>query len=499
MYFQVSETQRKQIESIQSDVILSLGANPSQIARDVAEQNGNLNLDESTLVEEHELWRANPYFALPEYHYDTSLDYYRFLRTFQITRFDRAPFLQRFTNLIPLCHDFQTNGDSTARKNIIISSLPYMSMNGVCVPVDNNTHTIFMNEGVLTSLRPLYQLLLPLCNPLFFGKSKPDSVMSLFNMISGLYFFKESYAASRDDLDFTYAHANERWLFRETLKASISKGAEKASTTPVRHPNEYPFNAKMALFLGCRGALVYLLGHEFSHVYQDHCQVVADGPFDLRNPEFHNQLLNEHQSLLKKYQDDDDDNAVNYLLHQPLEEEADAHGIATALRYCEENELDERRATCVMVGAASTFILTHLQEHFEAIHAYGPADAREYIELHPLVRNKLIMGEHPTAISRFDMALRHHQFHNSPTIEALRELSQQVVNICERMSFLIYEHSDDIERHLAQAEHLQVDTSEIFDRLCLGAKDIERRHLVRARRLRKSRAARIFSRFKFRR
>ncbi|MGH1439772.1 MAG: hypothetical protein ACRBBR_06650 [Cellvibrionaceae bacterium] len=493
MFFTVSDEVHDTIESIQRNSLLILGADIDRILKEISDDDVDLTISADELHKEYERFKRNPHALFPEYIYDTSLEFYKFSRSFRVTKYDKSPFLQRFANIIPLCHELYTGGDNSLKKNIIVTTLPFINMNGICLDrnKEDSSHVVFLNEGLLSTIPIIYRHLLPICDPLLFANQKNEGdIQQVIDIIGNLYFFKDSYVDSRESGDIANPHAKEKWLYQaaltEHVMSNLGKGSNdnknQNSELIFKHPSEYPFSDQVAQFLACRGAFVFLLGHEFSHVYDDHCQIKNIDDVDLRNPDFLSFMQRTFPDEIKEY-NMADSNYENFHISQPLEEEADTHGLQCVLKYCADNDLDDQRTTCVIVGAIATFIVMSIHEQFSCIHDFGVDSAKQYLEIDPLIRNMFFVGEHPAPVTRLEMALKHEHLKDSGAHQFLSNMNGVLVNICDAISKHILNNASPIEQFLSSSEVLNADASEIFkDCLTLGLQDLSAKHHSRIKR-----------------
>lgn len=492
--FEVSKELHQVIENIQRKAIISVNANPEKILERNTKENKLDISEQESLEDQYSKMTIESFYSMfPEHHYDTSFEYFKFFRSCHVTEFDRSPFLQRFANLIQLCHEFYSNGDPELKKNVVVATLPYLNMNGICIKHNADTDVIFLNEGLLSSISSIYKFLLPLCNPDLFGSGAGnENLNNVIEIIIQSCFFKNAYNELKDTQPFGYPHANEKWYFEQKLKNAVYKNLQKSEDSqksdesdmdPIlnEHPSGFPFNKKMAHFLACRGAFVFLLGHEFSHVYCNHCEYKMMDDLNLRNPEMMEMLLHKFQSELSQYQDTSIQNK-SFCVHQPIEEEADAHGFQCVIKYCLDNQLDDQKALCVLTGAVATFIIMEIMECFSVIHGLGFKEAEKFLTLDPILRNILFREEHPTPVTRLYMALQHEQFQDNPITETLLALNHGLTQFCNNLYQVILVNSQGIEKILKSSDLLNIDYDELLNgHLCLGADDFSRRYLSKIR------------------
>lgn len=497
MFFTITDELRLMIEAIQSKSFVTLGADIKKLTRENIEE-ANRIFQDRDLTEKLAFFKEKPYGLIPEHIYSPSPEFFKFMLSIHTTKFDNPTFLGRFANLIPLCHELYTDGDISLRKNIVVTSLPFLNLNGICFEEIENTHIVFLNEGLLSSIPGIYEHLLPLLEPQWFKKGTPeDNLEEVLGRISGLHFFKSSYLDSRKSTKIRKPSAYEHWIEdiegHRWLEAHLKN---EVYVKELRHPSQYPFNANMGMFLACRGAFTFILGHEFSHVYNNHCQCKNDERMDLRDPAFLNSLRRNFSEEMKKY-DGLDSNYVNYHINQPLEEEADAHALQCVLKYCNDNNLDDQRSLCVILGAIATFVVMVIHEHFHTIRDFGSANAKQYLSLNPFVRNFFFMGEHPSPITRLEMALKHEQFKDSPIIQQLLIMNDQLVSLCDQITNVISHSATEIEEFMSSSEILRIDPANLFgEHLALGASDLSLGHHAKVKKFLSPKKAPVIHLFK---
>lgn len=492
--FYVSQELRQVIENIQRRAILSINVNPEEVLkRNLGENKLDISEKESLKDQYHKMKIENFYSMMPEHHYDTSFEYFKYFRSCHVTGYDRSPFLQRFTNIIPLCHEFFSGGDPALRKNVVVTTLPFLNMNGICIKYNADTDVVFLNEGILSSISAIYKYLLPLCNPHLFGTgNENENLNNLLDIIIQSCFFKNAYNDLKDSQPFGYPHAHETWYFQNALQAAVLKNmlnnedSQKSSDVAnesifTEHPSRFPLNKKMAHFLSCRGAYVYLLGHEFSHAYCNHCEYKLMDDINLRDPEMLEMLFYKFQDKFAEYQQTSIQNK-SFCFYQPIEEEADAHGFQCVIKYCADNQLDDQKALCVLIGAIATFVIMEILEYFSVIYGLGSKEAEKFFTLDPIFRNILFRDEHPTPVTRLFMALQHEQFQNSPIVEILLTLDHDLAHFCNTIRPIILGNSQKVEEILKSSDLLNIDFDELFSgQLCLGANDLSRKYLSKIR------------------
>ncbi len=487
MFFQVDSSTHDFIENSQYQSINALGGNPKDFLYKTKNDNksvpinGNFDPQQlSALKKEYEkIGREGYYMIVPEYHYETSFDYYKFLHSCNVTKYDNPNFLARFTNLIPLCHDVFTEGNKSNRKNIILTSLPFLNMNGVCAKYNEGTDIVFLNEGLLSIIPKIYRYLLPLCDQELFGSPKGgENLMEIVGLLLSSQFLKSSYNKIITNPDIAEPSAGEKWYLFAMLQKHIEKNIKSDSSNWQDasmfkgHPSNIPYSSKMGQFYACRGAFTFLLGHEFSHAYNDHCSIKKIDDLNLRADDFFDLLDGDIKKQLLKFEDLSPLNR-NFCVYQPIEEEADSHGLHCVAKYCADNNLDEQRTICTFAGAISVFIVMEIHEHLTMFHSLGSRGVKEYLDIYPLVRNMLFRGEHPTPITRLTMALNHEQYIDSPMTNILHNMNENIIKVCESISSILLKSSDELEQHLKSSEMLNVDLTSIFsEQSSLGAADI---------------------------
>jgi len=487
--FQVTEELRREIEAIQYKCILSLGLNPeSIIKRNTGEEVIGRKKKRISLKEAYSQLESF-YLLIPEHPYDTSFEFFEFMHRCHVTKYDNPPFLQRFTNIIPLCHEMFIDGDATKRKNIVVTSLPFLNINGVCIKPDADNGVVFLNEGLLSAISTVYRFLLPLCEPsIFEGGQKNNNLNRVLDIITRSCLFNDENNDIRDSEHFKYPHANEKWHFRSMLEKSVREDAKKINSSKDKDkeqgassfsapPSSLPFSKQMAHFLGCRGAFVFLLGHEFSHIYNDHLEIKERGDIILRNSGQLNSFRKEFKDDLLKYEGIPI-KETNFCIHQPLEEEADAHGLQCVINYCVDNKLDDQRTICVVIGAIATFVVMEIYERVCTIKSLGSKLSNEYFSINPFIRNYLFREEHPSPITRLFMLLQHEQFQNHPWMENLFTLNDGLTQLISLISIEISEKSSELEEFLKPWSLPDLDINELFHhQLNLGANDLSQKYL----------------------
>ena len=485
--FHVNQELYRIIEDIQRKAIISLGANPEEIAIRNAKKNKTDFLEKENWEEHYaEMTIKDFYMMMPEHPYDTSLEYFKYTRLCRVTKFDQPGFLRRFANITSLCHEFYTQANRRPKKNIIVTTLPYLNMNGVCMKYSDDTDVVFINEGLLSVIPKIYKHLLPLFNPQLFGfGTENQNVNKIMDILTQACFFKNSYNDLSEIRDIQYPHAHESWYFDEldrrnlantfSGKTSHEHDEQNENDILVEHPSSFPLNKKIAHFLACRGAFIFLLGHEFSHAYNDHCNLRFLDDVDFRDPEFVDDLFQEFEDEISRFQIDSNDLRY-FFVNQPIEEEADAHGLGCVLKYCYDNKLDDQKSSCVVIGAIATLIIMEMHECLSIIHGIGSKKAEIFFAHDPMLRNLLYREEHPTPITRLNMALRHMDFQNYPGMPALKVMNQGLVKLGNEICSRLLPVAPEIEKFLASADLLSVDFNDLFDHhLCLGISDFSKR------------------------
>lgn len=488
--FHISQELHQAIENIQRKAFISLGANPEKIAIRNAKKN-KLDFLEKENWEEHyaEMSIKDFYMLMPEHPYDTSLEYFKYTRLCRVTKFDQPGFLRRFANITSLCHEFYTQENRRPKKNIIVTTLPYLNMNGVCLKYSDDADVVFINEGLLSIIPKIYKHLLPLFNSQLFGVGEENqNINRIMDILTQVCYFKNSYNDLSEIREIQYPHAHESWYFDELDRRNLFSG--KASheydeqiekNILVEHPSSFPLDKKIAHFLACRGAFIFLIGHEFSHAYNDHCNLRFSDDVNFRDPEFVDHLFQEFEDEISRLQVDSID-LRDFCVNQPIEEEADAHGLGCVLKYCYDNKLDDQKSSCVVIGAIATLIVMEMYECLSVIHEIGTKKAEIFFAHDPILRNILFREEHPTPITRLDMALRHVDFQNYPAIQALKVINQGLVKLNNEICSRLLLNAPEIERFLASADMLSVDFNDLFDHYhCLGISDFSKKFYSKIR------------------
>ncbi len=481
--FQLTEELGQKIEGIQTAAFLSLNINPDDVLEHNKERNHKSAQKKKMSLEEEYAKLESFHLFMPEHHYDTSLEYFKFLHSCGATKYDRIPFLQRFTNIIQLCHEVFTDGDPSQKKNIILTTLPFLNVNGICLRNNPDTDIVFINEGILSILPKIYRYLLPILNPLLFGKgSRKNNLPNVLDIITSLCLSKKMYKQLREDRDVKFPHANETWLVQDFLMRRIEKNNLKSKNpkdnpetneeNSLNHPVDVPLNDKMAHFLACRGAYVYLIGHELSHSYNNHAEIKVMEGINLRDPKMIKDLSLHFKNKLSQIEGASVDNR-NFCIHQPIEEEADAHGFHCISKYCADNDLDDQKSLCVYIGAIATFTVMEIYDCLSVIHHSGSKLAKVYYSTHPVLRNILFRGEHPSPLTRLSMLLLHENFKDSPITKILMGIDKEMKAIATQIRKFILENSTKVEDILKSSEMLNMDIDKIFQKQsCLGSSDL---------------------------
>lgn len=493
--FQVSHELRQVIEDIQRKALISLGANPEKIANRNAKKN-KIDFLEKENWDEHysRMTIENFYMLMPEHHYDTSLEYFKYTRLCRVTKFDQPAFLRRFANIGSLCHEFYTQGNANLRKNILVSTLPYLNMNGVCMKYSDDTDVVFINEGLLSIIPIIYKSLLPLFNSQLFGVGiENQNLNRIMDILTQACYFKNSYTNLSENREIQYPHAHESWYSsalekRELEKIRSNKNIQKSEEKIEKnicgeHPSNFPLDRKIAHFLACRGAFIFLLGHEFSHAYNNHCELRFLEDINFRDPEYIDYLFKEFEKDISQVQSDFID-LRNFCVNQPIEEEADAHGLQCVLKYCFDNKLDEQRTLCVVIGAIATFMIMEMHECLSIIHALGSKEAKTFFARDPFLRNILYREEHPTPITRLGMALKHIDFQNYPMTPALEAMNESFVKLYSEIFSSLIGSAPEIEQFLGSSDILNVNFDDLLGHhLCLGISDFSNDYFSRIKTL----------------
>lgn len=491
MTSKVTQEIRKYVEGIQRRSVAALGESPEDFLGKIP-HNLRLGLCDEELTPEklayarkayEEFSLADFYCMFPEYHYDISFENFLYLLSCSVTPFDNPTFLQRFNNLIPLCHDFYTGEVKEDRKNIILTSLPFLDLNGICQNLDDRNCIVFLNQGLLSILPAIFDYLLPIINKeLFENKNNSNHVDAIINIIMSSQFFSSSYQSMADQPGIQRPHAHEKWYFREFLRPgkSFSKADKYSDQSKFEgHPSNLPYSSKMGKYYALRGAFTFILAHEFSHAYNDHGSIRNVENINLRGDNFIDSFGVDFKAKLAEWGAIPTPND-NFNVNQPIEEEADAHGLFCVARYCEHNGLDEVRTTCAHIGAVATYVVMHIWDHLRLIYVLGSQEAKDFLKIDPHVRNIVFGAEHPTAITRLGMALRHGQFDDFYRKDDLNQMNNGLTKLCTKLSSNILNISESIEAHLRSKKALEIDISYVFGNGdALGASDLEGVHLKR--------------------
>ena len=457
--FHVTKELAQKIETIQIRSILSMGVTPKEwLKNNTVPKYWQDEFNPQKLsLEEMYSSLGNFYALMPEFHYDTTFDYFKFLSSCGVTDYDNYGFLQRFSNLINLCHDVFTDGNKELRKNIIVTSLPFFNLNGFCSK-QGDTNIIFLNQGLLSIIPHLYRFLLPFYSEEIFGEGKKGTNLdNAIGLIFEAYLFSDGYHNLRNNSSIMEPNGNEKWYFKDSLKRHILDSKSKLFK---EHPSEFTFNVEKAQFLACRGAFLFILGHEFSHAYNNHCDLVLSEGLNLRDQQMLDICRNNFDEELSQYQDLVQKNKNNFCVHQPIEEEADAHAFHCVFKYCKDNNLDDKRTDCVLLGAAFVFLIMELHRRFATVNELGWRNAEVYFSHNPFLMNILFAEEHPFPLTRIVMLMR--GFKNEYGVALFSKLDDKLSQVFELIWNHISSNLDKIEKHLRTSNILNIDMNEIF-------------------------------------
>lgn len=406
---------------------------------------------------------ANAVFsAMPEVAFDASEDWYEALCNCAVSKYDRAPFIQRFWNIIPLCHGEFASMNGGRQIPIAVSSLPFYDIGGHACRFDDGTHTVFLNEGLLGSLPYLYGNLMPILNPKLFGQGRPGkNVASVLEAFFHLCRNKTSLLSHPDrGSKLRYPSAYESWYFQQLLMGNIVDKTNKN----FPEPRLIPLNQKQAMFLSCRGAFVFVLAHEFAHVYARHHDVLSSPePPSLRDASQVDEIYNANAATFAAY-GVSRSHLTNqaFSVEQPLEEQADALALGCVQSYIARNELDDEKAECVMMGVVGLFFLMELTERLLAYDRFQRAGLDQILKLPLPVRNVLVQGAHPAPLSRLSLASGSIFHGDDPHYAQLRESFDRIAQYYERIWNAIDPVLADVARDVDIRGNFGVDRAGMF-------------------------------------
>ena len=172
-----------------------------------------------------------------------------------------------------------------------------------------------------------------------------------------------------------------------------------------------------------------------------------------------------------------DENKKNFFVHQPVEEEADAHAFQCVFKYCADNNLDDDKTACVCVGAALIFWVMAFHERLLTLHELGSENAEEYFSYDPILRNMLLSGGHPSPLTRLTMMLHHQQFVDHPAKGFLENQDRAMTKMFNTLWESISPNLGNIEEALKGLPILDINSAEIFNNtMSIGTKDYTPEH-----------------------
>lgn len=430
----VSSPVSQQIEEIQKRALESIGYDWLELRSQIREEDQEIA---GSVFDGNDLEAAHAAISvvIPEMLYGSKASVVQRFTAPDCGLLDRKTFLSRFFNLDELCHNHFQTKYKTNRQDIRIASLPFAQINGVCAEMAERKFVTFLNEGLLyvgpellADLLPLYGLSGAIDE---LKASGSDDAQAIANTI--LASLMEKHVAPMIDLivgvlagkvhpiDMRKAgkryrpHANESWKAKELLREKVLQDikvsigqSEEVKLTQFDRLGIRPARSKgeqRRHFLAARGFFLFVLAHEFAHVYCDHLRV-RQTKRQLRSP---TELT---QALAQLYAEIGETGLTAEMLaegpfgiDQPIESEADAEGLMCVLAYCEDNELDSESIDTVLQGALSAFILMELSNRISMLSAQPFEVVEGLREFSFDVQNIAMGSEHPTPMSRIHAAL----------------------------------------------------------------------------------------------
>lgn len=345
------------------------------------------------------------------------------------TKYDRMEFLQRFVNLEELCHSAMFKYANVDRKNIIVSSVASSSFGGLSIQTREHDGIVLLNEGCLSSIPMVYENILPLFDPADFGIASPEhfgrAVISIGSFyISGLVYDPKS-THSRINLP----HAHERWRISQQILQSLSgrKEHHDGGFTGVN-------TRKKKLFYACRGAFIFLLAHEFAHIYRNHVSW-RQSSRSLRNHDYFNQYYRNSIDRLREYGGSEADlMRYEFTNLQVTEEDADCFAYLTVLEYAKINKLqeDEDIVYALIVGALLIFVVEEIAQRLLMLKKFGEHDTALIMTIDPVIRNIMIESEHPSPMSRISLLAHHYN-----RIDGFDDITNSITAIYELMTTFV--------------------------------------------------------------
>lgn len=403
----------------------------------------------------------DPQSQSPEFIYDTSIGWFHRWADATATKYDELPLMQRIWNIIPLCHDAYTQLFECEKIEIPVSTLPFMDLGGYACQFEDGSSAVLLNDGLLGSLPAFFHYLIPILSPQYFER-KPDGNFTR-RLIDLLLNLTQMHFSQIDDpkaMKLKYPSANDGWYLQHIMSLKLI-GAEKYASKP----NAIPMSDGQALYYACRGAYIFILAHEFAHIYEQHHTLTQmEDPPIIRDPNIMKSVLKEYRGTFEQYNID-----MARLFdpwfgtYQPLEEQADALALQCVIYYIHKNELNEHQAECVMLGLAGLFFMMEITERFLLFNSYNKEGMNKIIQLPWQIRNIAVQGHHPAPLMRLALATMCPPIKDNPAMEEIRAIFYNMDQMFEPLWHAIEPALPDIQDEVDLRGVFGVDRSEIFD------------------------------------
>lgn len=344
--------------------------------------------------------------------YDDTAAFLTYHRSPSLTRYDKAAFLQRFTNISALCHSYFKERAASAEP-VWLSTLPLTQVGGFCVRVTGQENVIFLNEGLLYYAPALISRFRNIdfdedAQRRITDGSVTDEYYETLNgaiedfLLLFLYFFSNATTPNsllEDGSEFL-PHAHESWRLSQQLRQGLRKQGSPSESESVSGLDSAD-QEKQLLYYTMRGFFIFILAHEFSHHFRRHLDLkVEDGPYsDLDRLE---QVLELVRATIPGRENATLAEVVNpyYAFYQKLENHADCDALRILHRYCLDHRLGGAQLGAVIDGAVLSMVLSEFLERFESAKKIGIEKTSILLQRSSLEANVFYRGTHPRSDSR---------------------------------------------------------------------------------------------------
>ncbi|QIK41047.1 hypothetical protein [Pontivivens nitratireducens] len=390
------------------------------------------------------------------------------------TKYDNPNFFSRFANTKAFVHDYFSGVFEVDKRRIHLTSLPFLSLNAVCSKFSDSEHIVFINQGMLSILPLIYNEILPTFDPKTFGPSKPGFFNRLIDIYCSAYVSDKGVAHFGGQVELF--HIGENWYFRRQLRQHLVKKTVAATKQP--EPWKIPLSSDSAKYYANRGAITFLLAHEFAHAYLDHADARAATSEIRRSQseiEAARKLLTEAGFRDVQIQRSLDRNHA-YLVEQPIEKEADFWALGATVSLCEKLELEDAAARCLIFGALVMFYAWEIYDRVILMTRVGFEAADREISREQEFRNIVYGCTHPISSSRVHYLVEEVKRRSGPEGQNLVDFIQSADDMMKFNLDQMWPHlghyEKDISKYVKESPYMEDMPEEVFEGLnAIGVSD----------------------------